>query len=33
MSKETDLSKGIISNEIINRDLQTQKLVESLAIF
>jgi hypothetical protein len=33
MSKETDLSKGIISNEIINRDLQTQKSVESLAIF
>ena len=33
MSKETDLSEGIISNEIINRDLQTQKSVESLAIF
>jgi hypothetical protein len=33
MSKETDLSKGIISNEIINRDLQTQKSVESLAGF
>ena len=33
MSKETDLSKGIISNEIINRDLQTQKSVESLVGF
>lgn len=33
MSKETDLSEGIISNEIVNRDLQTQKSVQSLVGF
>ena len=33
MSKETDLSEGIISNEIVDRDLQIQKSVQSLVGF